>query len=109
MHFLDARGFHGGHGDQQIRNFAQFPAGLARERRREDRALFRSFDSGDHVRAVSGCRESDRHIARAAKGFDLTRENVLESEVVPAGGDLRSVRAQRQSRQRPPFPYETYG
>jgi hypothetical protein len=100
VHFLNARSGLAGNGDQQIHRAAQLAAGFAGERRGENAVRFRLLHGSENIRAVPGCREGQRQIARASQRFDLAREDPVVAEIVAASGQRRGIGGERQSRQR---------
>jgi len=100
MHFLNAGGGLAGDGDQQIHRAAQLAAGFAGEGGSENAGRFSLPHGRENIRTVSRRREGKRQIARAAKRFDLAREDLVEAEIVAASRERRSVGGERQSRQR---------
>ena len=71
MHFLNARRGCAGNGDEQIHLATKLAAGFACEGGGENVRGFGLPDGGENVCAIAGCRDGDREIARARKGFDL--------------------------------------
>lgn len=84
MHLLDAGGVVGRHHQKGIGETAHPAAVAAAEARRHGIQRSRRLQRPDDILAVAGGGNPDDHVAGAAKGLDLAREQVVETVVVAA-------------------------
>lgn len=91
MHLLDARGRVRRHDQKMVGEPMQTAAALAAQGGCHQPHGFRLLQGLKDVRALARGRDGDGDIARLAERLDLAGENLVEAEIVAAGGERRCV------------------
>src|SRR5215813_8059670 len=102
MAFLYTRSFCAWRADANVdvRRCNQFTSGLARHCDRVQTHFFRYFEGEYYIWRIPAGRDADCYVACLSEGFNLPRENVLETVIVRDGGQARSIRVERNCGQR---------
>src|SRR4051812_24477016 len=102
MQLLRAVSAIGGNDHRMIGELAKWPSVTRAECEDWYAANSGRFGRAQHVRRRSTGRMDDQEIAWVCQRLDLSRENMLEAEVVPGGGEERCVRREGNGRIRAP-------
>jgi hypothetical protein len=84
---LDVHGDGGGDDDVVICEIARFAAAVAGEGDGSYAGLFSLLESLEDVGRVAGSGDAEEDVAGLAEGFELAGEDLVEAEVVAAGGE----------------------
>ena len=84
---LDVHGDVGGDDDVVVAEGGHFPAAVAGEADGVDVHLFCLVEGFEDVGRVAGGGDAEEDVAGLAEGFDLACEDLVEAEVVAAGGE----------------------
>ena len=91
MGFLNVHRHCGGDGDEVIAEVAHPAAAGTGEADGSDAGFSGLFEGLEDVGGVAGGRDAEEEVAGLAEGFDLAGEDLIEAEVVGAGGEDRGV------------------
>jgi hypothetical protein len=91
MGLLNVHGDRGRNDDVVIADLAHLAAAVAGEPDGSDAGFAGLFESVEDVRRVAGGGDAQEDIAGLAERFDLAREDLVEAEVVGAGGENGGV------------------
>lgn len=83
--------------EAEFREFGALGLFFASEGDGDTTALVSSFECGEDVRARATRRDAERDIARLGEGFDLSREDGFEAEVVAVRGQNGGVGREGES------------
>jgi hypothetical protein len=85
--FLDVHGDGGGDDDVVVAEIAHLAAARAGEADGGDAGFAGLFEGVEDVGGVAGGGDSEKDVAGLAEGFDLAGKDLIETEVVAAGGE----------------------